>query len=267
VLALLGSYYDAYQRDSLRDFRTGTAGARLGLRIRGPVRPALRIGYRGLQYKPLEDYNFHALRGGFDLSAALVSGEPDAPVDWNLALTYTAALRSFTGNLVGVPAEASADARPIKEGDRQDLSQLLRLSVSYLGNADASLWYVLEHNQSNSYGETFTRHALGLKFTHQLFWEAYLTVKGVLQLSSFDDPFLISQTSTTSFVSIEDENRSRLIVQLSRDITANIAVALRYSLYVNESVSHQELPQSEDISPFMRQTLFGGVRFELEGAL
>jgi hypothetical protein len=259
VLSLEGSFYDGYQRTSERDFRTGTGLVRLAIGQRvGGLAAAVAAGYRGLQYKPAADYSFHGPVAGVDLSSALTSGPADELVEWNLSLSYWLGHRQFEGE-AGVLTGTS-------DTPREDLIHLLRAEVNYLGNADASLWYSVEVNQSNSYAEGFIRHTIGLKFTSRLVWGLYLTAKGAVQLSWFRDPGVVS----TDFLAVEDENRTRLVLQLARDLTPALSVLVRYGLYVNESVTPVDLPypaevevEIEAIPAYLRQTLFVGLRLEL----
>ena len=254
--------YDAYQRESTRDFRT--EGLTVQYAVDGPA--STRLGavasYRGLQYKPDERYNFHGPAGGVTLDWRLTSGRGDAVVDWTVRLQYSAGARFFAGQAIAIPSRCyRLDALCAEDVARQDLNHQVRAEVQYLGNADAALSYSAEINRSNSYGETYHRHAIGLKFTASLLAGIYLTAKGVLQLSRFRDPYLVSEVSNVSFVSIDDENRSSLVLQLARDLAEHWTLNLRYSLFVNESGAAAATDPLA-VGDFFRQTVFFGVRFE-----
>ncbi len=294
ALWLGGSYYDAFQRDSQRDFRTGAGMVRGSLlhRRSGLLASAL-LGYRGLQYKPDVDidpdlcvdrtdaespwcarFSFHGPLGGATLRWSLTSGEDDELVDWTIELSYTGSYRAYAGLVRGqlerCPATStSALCFNYKDHLREDLNHLVRAEVTYLGPAEAALWYSAEVNTSNSFGATFTRHVVGLKFTARFFWDLYFTAKGALQLSQFTDPLDVSVKTDQSLVDFEEENRSSFTVQLARDLAPHWSLALRYSLYVNESATRgdadEDLASGEQLS-YLRQTLFLGVRFEHEGA-
>jgi len=267
VLSVEGSFYDAYQRESVRDFRTGGAVARLSLgRPAGGLGVMASGGYRALQYKPLADYSFQGPTAAIDLSSTLTRGAVGEQVDWNLTLGYSVGYRRFSGAAEGIPQPCPGRPEDIcnqpSDADREDLNHLFHLEINYLGNADATLSYGLELNQSNSHGETFQRHVLGIKFTAPLFQGIFFTAKGVLQFSQFRDPYLISRVPNQTFVTIEDENRSRLLLQLARDLTPRISLNLRYGFYVNESVTPGTGDAQVRIPPFMRQTLFVGLRVQ-----
>jgi hypothetical protein len=259
---LSASIYDAYQRESTRDFRT--EGLTLQYTVDGPASTRLGalVSYRGLQYKPDDRYNFHGPLGGVSLDWRLTSGRGDAVVDWTVRLQYSVAARFFAGSAIAVPSRCNLLAVLCTEdARRQDLNHQARAEVQYLGNADAALFYSVEFNRSNSYGESYQRHAIGLKFTASLFAGIYLTAKGVLQLSRFRDPYLVSEVSNVSFVSIDDENRSSLVLQLARDLAEHWTLNLRYSLFVNESGAAAATDPLA-VGDFFRQTVFFGVRFE-----
>jgi hypothetical protein len=264
TLLLGGNLYDVLQRESLRDFRS--EGGTVHYFVDGPLRrlrPSLFLGYRGLQYKPDDRYSFHGPLGGAAIQWSLTSGRGDAMTDWMLRLQYTASGRFFSGDVTALPARCTGlDVLCTDDQTREDLNHQFRVEVSYLGNADAKLWYSAEVNRSNSYGETFQRHALGLKFTTALIWGLFLTAKGVLQLSRFRDPYVVSEVSNLSFVSIDDENRSSLLVQLARDIVEHWTINLRYGLYVSEATAQESTSQVTVTGDFLRHTLFLGVRFE-----
>lgn len=293
-LRLAGAYYDAYQRSSTRDLRLGSGTLTLGT-VHRPSRLQLLFsaGYRGLQYKPdlpradadcLERPRAECARysqqgpfAGLWLGWARQSGDPGYQVDWRLSLAYTATLRAYDALLRG-PLEQCIDSETLgwqctwyKAGHRSDLHHRVVARVDYLGNADASLWYQAEINHSNSYGETFVRHSIGIKFTAELIWQVTFTAKGILLLSRFSDPYSLSQsgsqTTSQTFIDIENENRSSMVLQLARDISEHFAVNLRYALYINETTA---LPPIRGLDlqweppTFRRQTLFAGVRLNYD---
>lgn len=265
LISLEGTYYDAFQRESQRDFRTGGGQVRATFGL-GALSLTGSAGYRGLEYKPFPDYSFHGPSLGVELSRAFSLGSGADVVDWNLLGSYTVAARQYRGLAQGTPEPCPGRPEDLCNrwaGTRhQDLNHLLRAEVNYLGNLDATLFYSLEANQSNSHGETFVRHAVGLAFTARLVWSIFATAKGVLQFSRFADPFVVSRISTETFISIEDENRSRLAFQLARDVAPGLAVNLRYSLFVNESLSTAEGEREASMPAFLRHTLFAGLRLE-----
>ncbi len=267
TFSLSANYYDAIQRGSLRDFRTGGGSLQFALEKSAPaMTAAFHVAYRGLQYKPDSNYSFNGLQGGLSLGWNLTSNRGDAVADWNLSLSYTISPRFYNGEVV-LPQEqcgpGDLNSFCTENSKRQDVNHLLRAEMSYLGDLSGSLWYAGEINRSNSYGETFTRHVVGIKFTSHLAWDVFLTAKCAIQLSRFRDPFFTSVVSNLSLISIDEENRSSLMAQLARDLSDHWPINLRYSLYVNESSSAAEMGSlTKETAEFLRHTLFLGVRFE-----
>jgi hypothetical protein len=256
--SLFASFYDAYQRVSTRDFRTGGGGFGLSA-SRSRTSATLHLGYQGLQFKPFSDYSFHSIVGGVGLSQSLPI---DEMASWRLGFTYAVALRGYLGPVLGDQRRDPCEELPGSPTcgySRRDVAQTLTATADYFGDAIARFWYEAEINQSNSFGESFLRHTVGIKFTAPLFWGIYLTTKGVLRFSQFDDPFLVTPLQTR-FVDIDDENRSTLMIRLSRDLTKHCTLGVRYSLYVNESGRSDSGVGSPS---FQRHLLFVGARFRL----
>lgn len=289
LLWLQGDYYDAFQAESRRDFRSAQGALRLLVSHRPTTTQAtLELGFRGLEYKPDSDrsdedcletadaacarYSSHGPQGGLGLSWTLTSGRDDEAVDWRIQVGYQGALRLFDSLPRGLRESCSDEVTApaaicsyFKEGQRQDLNHQVRLQIDYQGNADFSLWYLAEVNQSNSFGASFTRHVVGMKFTADLALGVSMSVKGVLQLRRDQDPAFISLGDVAAergltFINIEEENRSSLMAQLARDVLDDFTVLLRYSLQVNEAVTASGEVASGPA--YMRHTLFAGVRYE-----
>ncbi len=218
-----------------------------------------RSGDEGQYSPPQPEYNFHGLQGGVELRARYTSGDEEDPVDWTLSGIYVAAYRRFDGRPIGLKPRGGL-VTPELDAHREDLNHMLRAEVAYLGNADVAIWYGLEINQSNSYGWGYARHIVGIRFTTRLVWEVFLTVKGVLQFSRFNDPLTINLQSPEE---IDSENRSRLAIQLSRELSQRWSAVLRNGIYLNESSDKERQVQGQAyLQPYFRLTLFAGVRFE-----
>lgn len=275
LLRLDGGYYDAFLRQPAgcnrpglpcppqRDFRTGQAGAAVELSAQW-LRALFKLGYFGLEFKPDGEYSYQGPVLGLSLRRVFNTGRGDATAEWSLGASYVGTLRAFGGG-AQVPApcsQASGSFECTTEGDanRRDLNHVARVDLDYLASAAGGLFYSLEINRSNSFGESYLRHAIGLKFTAPLPFRLFLTAQVVLQLSSFGDA-LFSRVATQSFADIDSENRSRLLLHIARDIGKHWSIALRYALYVNESGTTST---GVALPGFFRQTVFLGVRFEYD---
>jgi hypothetical protein len=259
VFSLQGYHYDSYQQGSIQDFRTAAASTGLKWnRSSSGTSLAVGLGYRGFQYKPDDNYDFHSAKITANFLQKLTSGIRDTLVDWQLRADYRLAWRMYRDYQLLPPTLCPEGGPPIcsmqTDIRRMDWNHLFRFGANYVGNAVASLWYSLEINQSNSYGKPYFRHAVGLSFTTPLLWEVYLSVKGVVQLSQFIDPYLILQTSGTDYTAVDDENRSSLVVQVSRDVIDDLTLLLRYGAFVNEAST---------VSGYLRHIWFLGIRYQL----
>ena len=264
-IGLSANYYEAFQRVSTRDFRTAAFFSTFTVAHASATTATLRLGYFGLHYKPSVDFGFQSLVAGLALSRRLSSGPADERVNWRLRLSYNATLRGYEGKATTAPEACSTDPSgwcTQLDQDRRDLNQLINVSIQYLGAANARFFYSAEINSSNSFGEAFVRHAVGMKFTAPLYWKFYLTAKGVLQFAKFDEPYNREVTSS-SFTSIDDENRSTLVLHLARDISKRWSFGLRYAIYLNETQNEAAGKPAETPS-FLRHLLFLGLRYRLE---
>lgn len=274
---LEGQYYDVSLRQPVdaidcggprppcpppRDFRIGLASTSL-LIGRGSTRGTLTVGYSGLEFKRDRSFSHHGLRLGAELRQGLRSGRGDATTDWGLGARYFATVRFF-GGLGAVAARCpnrdEFDCAEPGDFDRRDMNHQASLSLDYLGGAAARLFYTVEINRSNSFGESYIRHAIGMQFTSPLVLGVFMTARLVIQLSNFDDP-LFSQLAQQASVNIDVENRSRLLLHFGRDISRRWALSLRYELYLNESGTND---LGGTLPGFLRQTIFFGVRFEYD---
>jgi hypothetical protein len=264
ALSLEGSFYDSYQRTSFWDLRNGTGFVRLSIgHPTIPLGVTARLGYRGFQHKPSNDYSFHGPLATLGLSSTLSREDDGDQVDWTFSLSYSVGLRRYLGDWVWVQCPESTGDPCLASGiTREDLNHVLRGEVGYLGNAALSIWYELETNRSNSHGETFTRHMVGIRFTTELVWGFDCTTRGKIQLNRFRDTLFLRPETTSNIYSLEDENRSSLELQLARDLTSKLSLYVRYVLYVNESVPRSTQRESTVVPGFLRHTLFGGLRFE-----
>lgn len=259
VFSLQGHHYDSYQQGSIQDFRTAVVSTAFRW-TQAPTGRSVAVegGYRGFQYKPDPNYDFHSATLSANFEQKLTSGLRDTLVDWRLRADYALAWRLYRDYQLLPPTLCGNGGPPIcsvqTSTRRMDWNHLFRVGADYVGNAVASLWYSLEINQSNSYGKPYFRHAVGLSFTTPMLWEVYFSVKGVVQLSQFVDPYLLLQTSGTDYTSVDDENRSSVVVQLSRDIVDDLTVLVRYGAFVNEAST---------VAGYLRHLWFLGLRYQL----
>ncbi len=270
TLGLAGNYYEAFQRSEAdgavgtqqRDFRSLTSALRLGTVVGSHVDLALAGGYRLFVFKPDQNFNFRAPLGSLDLRWSAETA--DGSSEWELGVGGSIELRNFEGmRLINacVPPSAigSTSCPPVPaDGGRRDYFGLGHLEVTRTGRVLLGAGYAFHWNHSNSFGESVLRHVIVARLALGLPLGLYLASRGELLIARYRDPVIVGQLTTGGkmFVSIDDENRSGLRVDLSRAVTEGIQVIARYTLYVNEL--------GNTSGRFVRQTALLSVAFSLE---
>jgi hypothetical protein len=279
-LAVIGDYYDAFQLPvspyRARDFRSGSLLGRIYFADRlGEV--ALSGGYRGFQYKPDPYFDFQAGQATAYAVARLVFGANDDH-ELDLAASYHMERRWFAGVVElfadpqdplgspppAIPLPPCAYGHPIAQrclvagiDQRRDWFHETGVELTYVGAFLVGVGYGLQLNLSNSFGQSLIRHIVTLKLAYRFPWSLYATLKAQLYASNFLDPVLLDQRfNAMTFVTIEDENRNNVIVDLERPIgSSGLAINARYSIFTNE------------ISPspvsFLRQVVYLGLTYRV----
>jgi hypothetical protein len=241
-LTVSGAYYEAFQRSSSdlteaserRDFRSIAPASKLGLALGSGLDLTLGGGYRWFVFKPDRDYDFAAPVAALDLRWA---HQPESGADWEAVVGAAYEHRVFGGPaLIDACSPLSAPGLPCSGPDtRLDDLWLAHLDASRTGRVLVGAGYGFQANLSNSIGETVTRHSFSARFAAPLPLGLFFAARGELLLASYRDRLPIGQLSPGSpFVSIEDENRSSVRVDLSRGIGDRLRAIARYTLYANE---------------------------------
>ncbi len=277
-LAIVGDYYDAWQLPvapfRARDFRSGAALGRIYF-VDPLGEVALSGGYRGFQYKPDPYFDFQSAQATAYAVARLVFGaNGDHEVD--VAATYHFERRWFNGSVqyfqqddtpppgVAPPVPPCAYGQPIQDrclvagsAERDDWFHEGGLELTYVGPLLIGIGYGLQLNLSNSFGQSLLRHIVTFKLGYRLPWSLYATVKAQLYVSLYLDPVLLDRAfNTQQFITIEDENRNNVIVDLERPIgDTGLAVNARYSVFTNELTPS---PVS-----FLRQVVYLGLTYRV----
>jgi hypothetical protein len=277
-VALVGDYYDAWQLHiapfRARDFRSGAALARIYF-VDPLGEVALTGGYRGFQYKPDPYFDFQAAQATAYNVARLVFGA-NGEHELDVGATYHLERRWFNGVIqyfqpdptapLGQPGPMPpcAYGQPIQDrcllagkAQRMDWFHEAGLEVTYVGPLLVGLGYGLQLNESNSFGQSLIRHVVTLKLAYRFPWQLYATLKAQLYASVFLDPVLLDRAfNTQQFITIEDENRNNVIVDLERPIgSTGLAVNARYSVFTNEITPS---PVS-----FLRQVVYLGLTYRV----
>ncbi len=271
TLTLSGAYYEAFQAPAKnlvdaserRDFRSLASTVQLGWVPAERFDLSIIAGYRNFLFKPDRDDDFNAPTAAAELRWTRQISD----ADWELS-----AGAAFEHRVFGGPALLACPLAITGGGDeglfacagpdtRHDDFLMSHLDLLRVG---AVLWgagYALLYNRSNSYGETVIRHIATARFAAPLPGGLTLAARGELLLAFYKQPVIVSQqlapgNTFSSVESIDNENRSSVRVDLSRDLGDHLRVVARYTFYVNE------IANASPIS-YQRQTLL----LSLTGAL
>jgi hypothetical protein len=277
-LAVVGDYYDAWQLPvapfRARDFRSGAALGRIYF-VDPLGEVALSGGYRGFEYKPDPYFNFQSAQATAYGVARLVFGA-NGEHELDVAATYHFERRWFNGvvQLFEPDAEpfVATQEHPLQcaygmkiqdyclaagTDQRADWFHESGIELTYVGPLLLGVGYGLQLNLSNSFGQSLIRHIVTLKIAYRLPWSLYATLKAQLYSSVYLDPVLLDRAiNTLQFITIEDENRNNVIVDLERPLgSSGVAINVRYSVFTNELTAS---PVS-----FLRQVVYLGLTYRV----
>ena len=110
-----------------------------------------------------------------------------------------------------------------------------QLDVTRTGSVLVGAGYALQWNRSNSYAESLIRHVGSVRFTAPLPLGIYLAARAELVYATYPQKVAIAVGGPSGQVSasIEEETRSQVRAELSRDLTAGLQLVGRYSFYAN----------------------------------
>ncbi len=268
-LGVLGKYYEAFDIRPFgegvdpvvgRSFRTSEGELSLTLPSEDEDRVSLVAGIRDFVYKPDADFDWQGEHLGLRFATLFWLGDPDkdeaASVD--LRAEYRVGMRDYRGaafrNTCGADAMVVPSCfSPIAE-KRSDLNHFLVVEGRYTGAHMFSLLYAAEVIDSNSYGQASVRHRVEAGVTTEAPGKIFLTGKAVVRFNRFIDPLLLARdVQSQTFVSIEDENRNSLRLDIARDMGENWGLEARLSLYSNEFAT--------EVVSFRRQTAYLGALY------
>jgi hypothetical protein len=277
-LALVGDYYDAWQLPTgpnrHRDFRNGNLQGRVYVLNRmGEV--DFTGGYRGFEYKPNYEFDFQGGQFAINSITRLRFGSNDDH-ELDFASSYHLERRFFTGPIailnesqhVPPPTQSMPPCslgQPIQQyclqsgsDTRADWLHEMGAEATYVGPLLVMIGYGAQLNLSNSFGQSLFRHIFTVKVAYRFPWSLYAAVKAQLYVTKYLDPVLLdTSVNNQSFITIDDENRNALIVDLERPIGATgLAIDARYSWFTNELASQSK-------SHFARHVVFLGLTYRV----
>jgi len=237
-----GTYYEAFQswgpesdpEGERRDFRSLAPALELRTLLSGSLELAAAAGYRWLLFKPDRDFDFNGPTAGVNVRWLY---DTDGGADWEARAGAALEYRRFGG-----PAHCPPDGLSCPGTvPRNDEFLMAQGELTRTGRVLLTLGYAFHYNASNSFRETLSRHVGFTRVATALPFGLYLAARADLLFAFYRDPIPVAQTTDTSqmvagkpFATIEDENRSSVRVDLSRDIIAPLRAILRYTFYANE---------------------------------
>lgn len=246
-LGIGATYYEATQSGTeteralsaeARDFRSLAPMLRLLRLIGASSSLGLAAGYRWFVYKPQRAYDFLAPVLAIDYRLVHETTEGDA--DWEVTASGGVELRRFGGSrLVYVPTGCSTPPclPALDPAGTRHVDQFFtgQIDVTRTGGVLVGAGYLLQWNRSNSYSESLLRHVGTVRLTAPLPFDLYLAARAELVYVTYSEKVTLATTGPTgqTSASIEDEKRSQLRVELSRDLTAGLQLVARYSFYAN----------------------------------
>jgi hypothetical protein len=265
TLTVAGAYYEAFQhaaataddQSERRDFQSTGPTVQLGVLASEHLDVTAGAGYRWFVFKSDRDEDFHAPSASLD---ARWTREIGSGAEWEASAGAGYEHRRFGGPaLVGTcPAPAPNGFACSGPDTRADEFWIGHLDATRVGRILLGAGYGMEVNRSNSYGQTVVREMVSARFATALPAGLTLAARGELLFAQYADRVVIGQLSAGStFVSIEDENRSNVRIDLSRQIGSRARGALRYTFYANE------LGSGAPVS-YRRQTLLVNLAFSAE---
>jgi hypothetical protein len=235
LLGLQTGYYDVFQRaqslNDARDFRSLTPGLRLE-HLRGNASIALGAGWRFFAFKPEPAFDFMAptAEASYRQSLRTDTSDPATPgAQWDFAAALSLEARRFE---VGRCASLSSCPAPVGSQLRRDRFWAARLDASRTGALLLGAGLVLGLNDSNSYGESLWRLVGLVRAVVLLPWQLSLAARAELVGTKYPEAVPVGHNARTGmFVSVEDEGRSALRLELVRPLGSAVELGARYTFY------------------------------------
>jgi hypothetical protein len=236
-LSLAAHHYDVFQRarrlPDARDFRSTSPSLRLQQAL-GPARLAAGGGWRWFAFKPERAFDFSGPSVFLDYRQGLAPalGEDGAEWDWGAAAAFEG--RRFAS--IRCPSPSSPCPAVPPGPTRRDSFLSLAVDASRTGDALLGAGAAVQLNDSNSYGESLARLAVHLRAVVLLPWQLSLAGRAELVASRYADAVPVGQrmdNMQVSYVSIEDEGRSTLRLELARPLGRWAEAGVRYTLWTN----------------------------------
>ena len=245
-LGLSATYYEAAQNvtpaeralsGEARDFRSIVPTLRVLRYLSSGDSLTLGAGFRSFVYKAQRDYDFQA--PVFTVEYRLARETADGVADWEMTASTSLELRRFAGErLVSNPTGCAAGScLPVVDptgAHHVDQFLTAQAEVTRTGRLLVGAGYAIQWNRSNSLFESLVRHIGAVRLTAPLPFGLYLAARAELVFVTYPDKLtLATSVAGQPITSIEEESRSHLRAELSRDLTGHLQLMARYSYYAN----------------------------------
>ena len=224
----LGSVYDvdqrAYDIAQARDFRSLSAAARGAAQI-GQGRLHAGVGWRWFTFKPEAAFDFHGPIGSLGYRHT-----PRFTLDGRAEWEYGAQASLESRQFAPLPCTDMNCTSPATK--RRDRFFTIDADVTRTGDQLLGAGVALQRNDSVRFGETLTRLLAHVRLVALLPGELSLAARAELVATRYADPVPVGQVAqTNAFITIEDEGRSSLRLDLSRVLLGRLEGGLRYTFY------------------------------------
>jgi len=235
ILGLAGGYYDAFQRGPVdrRDFRSLAPALRIEQGFLRAAQLTLGGGYRWFTFKSDANFSF-AGPTAFVTARQMFPGNLDrGDADWEWTAGASLEWRGFEGAACTSASCAAGSSSPPHRLDRFWVSHVeLTRTTTFLLAAGAALHL----NQSNSYGEGLMRGVFHARTVVPLPWALTVSSRADLVVTHYWDSLFLAQAAQdpsagAPLVSVEDENRSTLRIEVARPLGQGFEIGARYVLY------------------------------------
>jgi hypothetical protein len=263
-LSLAGSYYEAFQQGTdgpaapfeRRDFRSLAGALQLGMNATDGLTLSANGGYRHLVFKADRAFDFDGPTAGVGLRWLR---QPESGADWEVGLGAALEHRRFGGP---VRVACMPPAEGVCAGTDRRIDEFVTSQVEVTRTAGVLIGagYAFHLNDSNSVTESVMRHFVTARFAAALPLGLFLAARADLLFAFYRNGVPIGTVMPTQagtrFISIEEENRSSIRIDLSRDLGERLRILARYTYYANELGENQ--------GQYGRHTMLLGLAYTVE---
>lgn len=205
------------------DYAIGTGQLWLMIHFPYGISTRLFLGIHGLDYASYNFYDFEGLESRVELTKNFTRS-------LSMRIQFCFDKVQFERDAFDFQLEPF---QPVLLEKRQtDRLTTASGGLQYCRSFLLTMSYSFQKNLSNSYGFSYQRHRVQFLYSQTLFWSILLRCSGTYQKKDYRDPL-------SPFIAIEldteREESSFLVFDLSKNISSNSALILRFATYRNES--------------------------------